>query len=232
MGRPRGSPASGTMGGPISPWTSGGVLRCGRRRGHWRMRSSAKVFASSMRRATEGARIIAGDGPPIVAIDEFVEVDFGKFEGLTLEEIREAYPEEFVRWRRMRLEPAYQYPDGESGCSLPDPGDIRDGADVSAHGAKAAASSSGTALLVAHRGVIRVILEHLIGAAPAIELGSIHILECGRDGWRARALDLTGHLEDACRPGDGLEARAPVLHCQSNPHLTVRSVRYRPARGV
>jgi hypothetical protein len=50
---------------------------------------------------------------------------------------------------------------------------------------------------VAHRGVIRVIVDHLIATTPAIELGSIQILECNHS-WHARALDLTGHLEDAC----------------------------------
>jgi broad specificity phosphatase PhoE len=157
----------------------------------------SRVFASTMCRATEGARIIAGDGVPIIEVGEFVEVDFGKFEGLTLEEIRAAYPEEFVRWRRMRLEAGYQYPGGESGAGFRTRvisgmermfGLWRDGR----------GKFNGNALLVAHRGVIRVILEHLIGVAPAIELGSIHILECGLDGWRARALDLTGHLQEIC----------------------------------
>jgi broad specificity phosphatase PhoE len=152
-----------------------------------------RVFASSMCRATEGARIIAGDGIPIVEIDEFVEIDFGRFEGLTLEEIREAYPEEFVRWRRMRLEAAYQYPGGESGGAFRTR--VISGMERMFEGS---GEFKGNALLVAHRGVIRVILEHLIAPKPAIELGSIHILECGRDGWRARVLDLTGHLEDAC----------------------------------
>ena len=63
-------------------------------RGRAQMRAAAralereifsKVFASSLSRATAGARIIAGDDAPIVAIEEFVEIDFGKFEGLTLE---------------------------------------------------------------------------------------------------------------------------------------------------
>jgi broad specificity phosphatase PhoE len=157
----------------------------------------SRVFASSMCRATEGARIIAGDGIPILEIDEFVEIDFGKFEGLTLEEIREAYPEEFVRWRRMRLEAGYQYPDGESGAAFRTR--VLSGMErMFGLWREGSAKFSSTALLVAHRGVIRVILEHLIVVTPAIELGSIHILECGRDGWRARALDLTGHLDDAC----------------------------------
>src|SRR5712692_2977005 len=48
----------------------------------------ARVFSSPLRRALEGARLIAGDRP-IVTIDEFIEVDFGLFESLTAEEIRD-----------------------------------------------------------------------------------------------------------------------------------------------
>ncbi len=155
----------------------------------------AKVFASSLRRATEGAHIIAGDGAAILAIEEFVEIDFGDFEGLTIEEIRRQHPSEFERWRTQRLEAGYQYPGGESGAAFRARVRIgmsrmfklwREGRD----------EFSGAALLVAHRGVIRLILSSLIGVTPAIELGSIHILDCDH-GWRARALDLTRHLEEA-----------------------------------
>jgi broad specificity phosphatase PhoE len=156
----------------------------------------SKVFASNLRRATEGARIIAGDGAPIVAIEEYAEIDFGRFEGLTLEEIRAGHPEDFERWQRQRLEAGYQYPGGESGAAFRARVKLgmarmfkawRDGR----------AEFSGTALLVAHRGVVRVILNDLAGATPEIALGSIHILDCNR-AWRVRALDLTGHLEEAC----------------------------------
>jgi broad specificity phosphatase PhoE len=174
-------------------------------RGRAQMRAAAralereifsKVFASSLSRATAGARIIAGDDAPIVAIEEFVEIDFGKFEGLTLEEIREAHPAEFERWREMRLQPTYQYPGGESGAAFRTR--VRSGMERMFDLWREDGSEfGGTALLVAHRGVIRVILEHLVGATPAIELGSIHILECGHGGWRVRALDLTAHLENA-----------------------------------
>jgi broad specificity phosphatase PhoE len=155
-----------------------------------------RVFASNLCRATEGARIIAGDHAPILAIEEFAEIDFGIFEGLTIDEIQRKDPAEFDRWRRLRLDPSYQYPGGESGAAFRARVMLgmarmfeawRDGG----------AEFSGTALLVAHRGVIRVIVDHLIATTPAIELGSIQILECNR-GWRARALDLTGRLEDPC----------------------------------
>lgn len=156
-----------------------------------------KVFASTLIRSLEGARIIAGEAASIVTIEEFIEIDFGKFEGLTLEEIREAYPQEFERWQRMRLEASYRYPGGESGADFRTR--VRSGLErMFGLWRDESAEFVGTALLVAHRGVIRIILQHLVGATPAIELGSIHILECGAGGWRPRVLDLTGHLEDAC----------------------------------
>jgi broad specificity phosphatase PhoE len=155
-----------------------------------------RVFASNLCRATEGARIIAGDGAPVVAIEEFAEIDFGRFEGLTIDEIRCAAPDEFERWQRLRLDASYRYPDGESGAEFRNR--VRLGMErMFETWRDGRGEFSGTALLVAHRGVIRVILEHLIETTPAIALGSIHILECNR-GWRARALDLTGHLETAC----------------------------------
>jgi broad specificity phosphatase PhoE len=172
-------------------------------RGRSQMRAAARalerenftrVFSSPLSRATEGARIIGGEGADVIAIVEFVEIDFGDFEGLTIEEIRQQHPSEFERWRSQRLEAGYQYPGGESGAAFRARVRIgmrrmfklwREGRD----------EFSGTALLVAHRGVIRLILNCLIGVTPAIELGSIHILDCDH-GWRARALDLTRHLEE------------------------------------
>ena len=74
----------------------------------------APVFTSPLVRAAEGARIIAGRDAAAVAIEEFAEVDFGLFEGLTAEQIAERYPEEFYRWNANRLAPDFVYPEGES----------------------------------------------------------------------------------------------------------------------
>jgi broad specificity phosphatase PhoE len=55
-------------------------------------------------------------------------------------------------------------------------------------------------LLVAHRGVIAVILAELLALAPAtrrrlaIDLGSIHVVTHHSDGWRAEVLNRTDHL--------------------------------------
>ncbi len=80
--------------------------------------SFAPVFASPLKRASEGARIIAGAMSATVTIDEFVEVDFGLFEGLTADEIRARHPIEFARWNDNRLADGYAYPGGESRAAF------------------------------------------------------------------------------------------------------------------
>jgi probable phosphoglycerate mutase len=167
-------------------------------------RGFAPVFSSPLARAAEGARIIAGEDARALVIDEFVEVDFGLFEGLTAEEIAERYPEEFRRWKADRLAPGFVYPQGESRADFAKR--VIDGTALMLalwQDAPAGGAAASTALLVAHRGVIRQIVRHLTGVLePRIDLGSIHILEQETDvqdvrvaRWRPVVLDLTEHLE-------------------------------------
>jgi broad specificity phosphatase PhoE len=148
----------------------------------------ARVFSSPLVRASEGARIVAGHSAPLVTIDEFAEVHFGLFEGLTADEIRDRYPDEFARWNADRLAPGYTYPEGESRADFTNrverglermvaPWTPRDN----------------DALLVAHRGVIRAIVRKLTRREPIVELGSIHILRFDGD-WHVEVLDLLDHL--------------------------------------
>jgi broad specificity phosphatase PhoE len=149
-----------------------------------------RVFSSPLIRASEGGRIVAGDSAPLVTIDEFAEVHFGLFEGLTADEIRERYPDEFARWNADRLAPSYTYPEGESR------------ADFTARVERGLqrmlalwTPRDHDALLVAHRGVIRAIVRKLTRREPIVELGSIHILRFDGD-WHAEVLDLLDHLSD------------------------------------
>jgi broad specificity phosphatase PhoE len=151
------------------------------------------VFASPLVRALEGARLIGGSDAPIRALAEFAEVDFGLFEGLTADEIRERYPDEFGRWTANRLAPTFTYPGGESRAAFAER--VERGIDrmlnIWRSGSAAPASR---ALVVAHRGVIRAIIRRLAGAEPHVELASIHVLEHA-GGWRARELDYVAHLK-------------------------------------
>jgi len=156
-------------------------------------RGFTRVFASTMVRAVEGARLIAGEHTPIMTLEDFAEVDFGLFEGLTAEEIRARYPAEFERWNRDSLDTAYAYPGGESRAAFR--GRVERGLrrmlELWGDGES---SGEDRALVVAHRGVIRTIVRALVQAEPVIELGSIHIIERA-PRWRVRELDITSHLE-------------------------------------
>ena len=145
-----------------------------------------KVFSSPLVRASEGARIITGKtAASIVTIEEFAEVHFGLFEGLTADEIRERYPDHFATWNADRLAPDYTYPEGESRANFA--ARVERGLDRVL--AIWTAGIDGDALLVAHRGVIRAIVRKLTNQQPVVELGSIQILEFDA-GWRVVALDL------------------------------------------
>ncbi len=150
-----------------------------------------RVFSSPLVRATESARIVAGDSAPLITIDEFAEVHFGLFEGLTADEIRERYPDEFARWNADRLAPTYTYPAGESRAAF------TDRVERGLERMLALWTPRGDdALLIAHRGVIRAIVRTLTHREPVVELGSIQILRFD-GGWHVEMLDLIDHLRNS-----------------------------------
>jgi probable phosphoglycerate mutase len=149
-----------------------------------------RVFSSPLRRAYEAARIISRGGA-IERIEEFREIHFGLFEGLTAEEIRKRHPAEFARWNRERLLPHYAYPQGEARAEFR--ARIERGAERMLKAWRPEACG-GSALLVAHRGVIRTLVSMLTGAEPSVELASIHILENDSE-WKVRSLDGVAHLK-------------------------------------
>jgi len=158
---------------------------------HRRDKPFAHVFSSPLVRAADGARLVAGDLAPVVTIDEFAEVHFGLFEGLTADEIRNRYPDEFARWNAERLAPTYAYPAGESRAAF---------AERVERGLERMLAQwtprDDDALLVAHRGVIRAIVRKLARREPVVELGSIQILRFD-GGWHADKLDLIDHLNSS-----------------------------------
>ena len=153
-----------------------------------------KIFSSPLVRASEGAQIITGkmggETASIVTIEEFAEVHFGLFEGLTADEIRERYPDHFAVWNAERLAPDYTYPEGESRANF---------ATRVERGLKRVLAiwtpgrGDEDALLVAHRGVIRAIVRKLTNQQPVADLGSIQILEFDGE-WRVVVLDSCEHL--------------------------------------
>jgi len=112
------------------------------------------VVSSPLRRAWEGAGMI-GRGQPVQLEADFREVDFGRWEGLTAEEIGAADPTLYEDWQAGAED--FEYPEGESRKHFRDR--IRGGLE------RLLESSANTVLCVAHKGVIREICLALTGEA-------------------------------------------------------------------
>lgn len=161
------------------------------------------IFATPLSRAMEGAKLVAGHDANIITVEDFIEVHFGLFEGLTKEEIQARHPIEFEKWRADPLSPSYTYPEGESRAAFAER--VERGLATTLKLIEAAKrTESERALIVAHRGVIRTIVRALTGAEPAVDLGSIQILArqsltghiLARDSlWHPLVLDLISHLQ-------------------------------------
>src|SRR5271163_2270089 len=150
------------------------------------------IFATSLSRAMDGAKIVAGEDAHIVIVEEFIEVHFGLFEGLTREEIQARHPIEFAKWRADPLAPAYTYPEGENRADFARRVERRLVATLERIDA-ARREESERVLVVAHRGVIRTIVRALTGIEPEVDLGSIQIV--ARDSkWHMLVLDFSAHL--------------------------------------
>jgi broad specificity phosphatase PhoE len=149
------------------------------------------VFSSRLQRSMEAAQLIAAGSAPVSAVAGFDEVNFGRWEGWTREEIAERDPENYRVWQQRR--PDFRYPEGDSRPEF----EARVGAaardllDGMAHD---------SVLMVLHRGVIAVILMQLLELSPEerarvdIDLGSIHVVRREGGHWQAEILDRTDHL--------------------------------------
>jgi broad specificity phosphatase PhoE len=106
------------------------------------------VWSSTLSRAWESARIIAPNHSVRLEAD-FREIHFGRWEGLTREEIEVVDPALFADWQTRK--PGFEFPDGETRP------DFRRRIDRGL--ARLRASGVQSALVVAHKGVVRTLLE-------------------------------------------------------------------------
>ena len=134
------------------------------------------VVASPLRRSWEAAALVAG-GAPVRIADGLREIDFGRWEGLTAAEIELRDPVLYREWRART--PGFEFPGGEIRAEFR--------ARVLAAFQRVAASGAKSALLVGHKGVIRTIAEHLLGAPlpdDQPQLGGAVGLSCDAgDAW-------------------------------------------------
>jgi len=152
-----------------------------------------EIVVSSMDRSQESARLaLDGAYKEPTVVEGFREIDFGIFEGLTEEEIAERHPELHHTWRVENALDAF--PDGDNREGFV--GRIKNTA------REVFTSIELPSIAVLHKGVIRGILSELLNIPNAdlmeqpIELGCIHILERGPNGWKLIVKNDTAHLGD------------------------------------
>lgn len=113
------------------------------------------VYCSGLTRAVQSAEIIAGQfGLVPIRVPDLRERSFGIWEGMTFSEIREQYPEEFAAWVENPL--AYSPIGGETTLEVRDRV-IKAISEIVEHHAGEEVA------VVAHGGVNRIILCHILG---------------------------------------------------------------------
>jgi len=133
------------------------------------------IVHSPQVRAVESARILAQrlglTSVPMQVEADFAEIDFGVFEGLTRAEIEARDPDWFVTWQRGKHT---GFPGGEQLEQF--------AARVRAGFARMLARVGGDALVVAHRGVIRHIVEAVVPERAHVptDLASVSTLDLAR----------------------------------------------------
>jgi len=133
-----------------------------------------RVFASPLQRSWEAARIVSG-GAAVQLVADLREVDFGRWEGLTQQEIEASDPTLYRDWQNDRAN--FDFPDGEGRSEFR--------ARVENAFDEIASSGIASALIVVHKGTIRTIAQKLLGEAlPEGEPGLADVVElsCGADG--------------------------------------------------
>jgi len=106
------------------------------------------VWASTLCRAWESARIIAPSHGVRLEAD-FREIHFGRWEGLTREEIEQVDPAIFADWQARK--PGFEFPEGETRP------DFRRRIERGLW--RLRESGARSALIVSHKGVVRTLLE-------------------------------------------------------------------------
>jgi len=133
-------------------------------------REWAALWCSPLERAFETARIVgAAIGLDPVPDERFAETDCGDWTGRSFAEMEAEDPEGFARF--MRADPSWGFPGGESYAEQGERvqaglADVRDGAQP--------------ALVVCHRGVMRLAITHARGEQlSAIEVPNAELVELG-----------------------------------------------------
>jgi len=116
------------------------------------------IISSPRIRASDSAAIVAtACGVTVQTEEKFAELDFGDCEGMRYEDVERENPEFYARW--MSNPTDVTFPNGESYLSMSK-------RVVSTYQRLVETAEQSKILVVAHGGVNRIILAHVLGIAP------------------------------------------------------------------
>jgi len=152
----------------------------------------ASVYSSTLCRASASAEIIASRHQlPVITCPELLEINFGKVEGLSFNEISERHPELVRDWPTR--DPSFRFPEGESVSDL-DRRVVKFLSRLEKH------TPEDTVLVVAHAGVLRLLICHLLPIdiwhwrQLRTDLASLSIVVTHSQGAVLHLLNDTSHL--------------------------------------
>jgi len=169
-----------------------GFRQAGRLRDALRGVPLHRAATSAMERARATASVVLeGRAVPVDVIDDLNEVSFGEWEGLTPDEVCRRDPHLQAAWRSG--DPNFAYPGGDSRRGF------RERVLRGWGRFRSLAPRTGTVIVVAHKGVLRMLLGALAGRdgpfLDAVELGSISRVRLDETGGaEVLSTNEVGHL--------------------------------------
>jgi alpha-ribazole phosphatase len=163
------------------------------------------LYSSPLKRAMETARIISERiGLEPVVDDRLVELDYGQWEGKTLEEVMKSNPKTLRAWQADPGEVAP--PGGESGLEAQQ-------RVVPFLDSLAAKYPKGRVAVVFHKSVCRLAICHTLGMSPSdyrrklsMENAALSIIQSSEGDWKLITYNDTSHLSacprDPISPGE------------------------------
>jgi len=166
----------GISDGELTEW---GIWQAERLARRLKDNSLAAIYSSTLKRARQTAEIIASPHRiEVIALSELNELNFGKWEGLTSEEIEKKYPEAFQEW--LKGNPEAEIPGGESRIIFKQRIEKVIGRLLTQH-------SGQTIALITHGGPIKTIISKILGENPDLfwkirqDNASLNIIEFHSD---------------------------------------------------
>jgi len=157
--------------------------------------AAGAVYASPLKRAMRTAEILAGPrGLPVQPLDGLVDIDYGRWQGLSLSEAEADDPELYGLW--LRSPHQVTFPGGESLEQ------VRNRAAAAVETVLASRPEQ-TVVLVSHKVVCRILLCHLLGVDNShfwqIQQGlcAINIVDIESDSPLVVLLNDTCHLKES-----------------------------------